>query len=247
MQNFRLSKVLPHLHGAALLERATERTDGQLLEAFVSRHEEVALEALVRRHAVMVWGVCRRVLRTHHDAEDAFQATFLVLFRRAAALERSGSVANWLFTVAYHVALRAKAQASRRQRLEREIGDVFHASPSADAILDDLQPVLDEELNRLPDKYRAPVVLCYLEGKTTAAAAWLREALLRPLRRECPGQNPQGRPASADNALWWFVRGVAWIALHVSEIASGRVTEMDGEWNDFSSPRKAGHGGGRER
>src|SRR6516165_7444333 len=147
MMNGRPGVVVRHIHRLAGSQTLEDLNDGTLLERFTVGGEEAAFATLVRRHGPMVLGVCRRVLQSGADAEDAFQATFLVLFRRAAALERSGSVANWLYTVAYHVASRAWAQVSRRQRHQREIGNVFHSSPSADAILDDLQPVLDEELN----------------------------------------------------------------------------------------------------
>src|SRR5262249_48128930 len=123
--------------------------------------------ALVRRHGPLVLGVCRRVLRDRHAAEDAFQATFLILLRRARSLDRRGSVASWLYTVAYHVALRARADAARRPPPARPVPQPPEAGWA------DLQPVLDEELGRLPDSYRAVVVLCYLEGKTNVEAARL--------------------------------------------------------------------------
>src|SRR5690348_18480033 len=109
-----LDVVVRHLHRLAGAPDGDESSDGRLLERFAVRGEEAAFTALVRRHGPMVLGVCRRVLRHGPDAEDAFQATFLVLFRRAHALDRIRSVANWLYTVAYHVALRARANALRR-------------------------------------------------------------------------------------------------------------------------------------
>jgi RNA polymerase sigma factor (sigma-70 family) len=188
MMNGRPGVVVRHIHRLAGSQTLEDLNDGTLLERFAVGGEEAAFATLVRRHGPMVLGVCRRVLRSGADAEDAFQATFLVLFRRAAALERSGSVANWLYTVAYRVALRASVQAGRRRRHQREVGDVSDPSPSPDALLDDLQPVLDEELNRLPEKYRAPVVLCYMEGKTTGAAARLLG---------CPAGTVRGRLSRA--------------------------------------------------
>src|SRR6185369_1665735 len=115
------SKVMQHLRSAALLGEAVVLTDGQLLECFVSGREQAALEVLVRRHAVMVWGVCQRVLRSHHDAEDAFQATFLVLVRKASTIVPREMVGNWLYGVAHQTALKARATRTRRQTREKQV------------------------------------------------------------------------------------------------------------------------------
>jgi RNA polymerase sigma factor (sigma-70 family) len=165
--------VLRHLHSLLAARDQAERSDAQLLARVARQHDEAAFATLVRRHGPLVLGVCRRVLQDSHAAEDAFQATFLVLFRRARSLRPHGSVANWLYTVAYHAALRARAEAARRRREEREVVSMSHYEPSTEDAWRDLRPVLDEELNRLPDKYRSPVVLCYLEGKTNEEAARL--------------------------------------------------------------------------
>src|SRR5262245_49366246 len=109
MTTSHLSEVLQHLRRALLLRDGGDLTDGQLLECFVSRQEVAALEALVHRHGPMVWGVCQRTLRNHHDAEDAFQATFLVLVRKAASIAPRAKVGNWLYGVAYQTALKARA------------------------------------------------------------------------------------------------------------------------------------------
>src|SRR5262245_18854203 len=101
--------VLRHLRRAALLSDGSDLTDGQLLECFLTRREEAAFAALVRRHGPMILGVCRRVLRNTHDAEDAFQATFLVLVRKAASLLPRETIGNWLYGVAYHTALKVRA------------------------------------------------------------------------------------------------------------------------------------------
>src|SRR5262249_60056085 len=111
--------VLRHVQKLAAPPGLDALTDGQLLERFVAAQEEAAFATLVRRHGPLVLGVCRRLLRGRADAEDAFQATFVVLFRRARSLDRRGSLAGWLYTVAYHVALRARAAAARRRRQER--------------------------------------------------------------------------------------------------------------------------------
>jgi RNA polymerase sigma factor (sigma-70 family) len=164
--------VIQHLRKAALLREGAERTDGQLLEGFVSRRETAALEVLVQRHAPMVWGVCRRIVENHHDAEDAFQATFLVLVRKAAAIMPRRMVANWLYGVARQTALKARATRAKRQARERQVANM----PEPEAVERQdlwpaLRPLLDEELSRLPDKYRVAIVLCDLEGKTRKEAA----------------------------------------------------------------------------
>jgi RNA polymerase sigma factor (sigma-70 family) len=172
MANGQLGGVLRYIRqlvGTGAAGPAGDRTDGQLLDAFAQNHDPNALDALVRRYASLVWGVCRRVLRDEHEAEDAFQGTFLVLVRRAAALDRRGSLANWLYTVAYHLALRARLQTARRRVQEKEAADM--ATPEADTFHRELSDLLDEELHLLPDKYRQPLVLCYLQGKTNEEAA----------------------------------------------------------------------------
>src|SRR5262245_26434551 len=115
MANGRISAVVDELRRAALLPEAVGLRDGELLDAFVSRRDPSALAALVRRHGPMVWGVCRRLLRDYHDAEDAFQATFLVLLRKAASIVPRGMVANWLYGVAHQTSLKARALAARRK------------------------------------------------------------------------------------------------------------------------------------
>jgi RNA polymerase sigma factor (sigma-70 family) len=142
-----------------------------LVAQFVRRRDEAAFAALLDRHGPMVLGVCRRVLRDPQDADDAFQATFLVFVRKAAALRRPGALGNWLYGVAYRIALQARAGAARWRALERHVEDMPAAEPVDEHIWAELRPLLDEEINRLPEKYRAPVVLCYLEGKTYAEAA----------------------------------------------------------------------------
>src|SRR2546421_1595373 len=143
MQNSRMSKVLQHLRSAALLGESAALTDGQLLESFVSRREEAALEALVRRHGVMVWGVCRRVLQSHHDAEDAFQATFLVLLRKATTIVPRELVGNWLYGVAHQTALKARATRATRRTREKQVMDIPEPAAPAQQLWNDLQPILD--------------------------------------------------------------------------------------------------------
>jgi RNA polymerase sigma factor (sigma-70 family) len=164
--------ALRHLRRAALLQGAGGLTDAQLLNSYLARGEDAAFEALVRRHGPMVLGVCRRVLRNPHDAEDAFQATFLVLLRKAASLLPRYSVGNWLYGVARRTALKAQEAAARRRAKERQAGQ--RGGQRADeGARQDLWRLLDQELDRLPEKYRAPVVLCDLEGRTRKEAARL--------------------------------------------------------------------------
>jgi RNA polymerase sigma factor (sigma-70 family) len=147
-------------------------TDEQLLECFVTCRDEAAFETLVRRYGPMVLGVCRRVLGNPHDAEDAFQATFLVLVRKANSIGQRDLLGNWLYGVAYRTALDARAAALRRQTRERPVDPL--PEPAVEVNLDlcrDVRPLLDEELNRLPVQYRLPVILCYLEGRTFRDAA----------------------------------------------------------------------------
>src|SRR5262249_2233965 len=148
-----------------------EVTDGQLLERFLARREESAFTALVQRHGPMVLGVCRRLLHNEHDAEDAFQATFLVLVRKAASIVPREMVGNWLYGVAYRTAQEAKAEAARRRAREQQVKDMPPRQAAATERLDELRALLDQELSRLPDKYRVPVVLCDLEGRTRKEAA----------------------------------------------------------------------------
>jgi RNA polymerase sigma factor (sigma-70 family) len=165
--------VLRYLRRVTAAHPAGEPTDESLLDRFVGRGEEDAFAALVRRHGPMVLGVCRRLLRDPHDAEDAFQATFLVLVRRARSLGRGVLLGPWLYGVAYRTALHARGERARRRARERQAEVTAMARPAADAAWRDLRPVLDEEVQRLPEKYRAPFVLCYLEGKTYDEAAAL--------------------------------------------------------------------------
>src|SRR5207302_7039132 len=127
--------------------------------------------ALMVRYAPLVFGVCERLLRSRHDAEDAFQATFFVLVRRAKELDGRASLANWLYGVAYRTALKAKALASLRRAHERRAAVMCEEADRDEVVWRDLRPLLDEELNRLPAKYRAPMVLCGLQGKTHLEAA----------------------------------------------------------------------------
>jgi RNA polymerase sigma factor (sigma-70 family) len=153
------------------LRGETDTTDTELLQRFLADREEAAFEALVQRHGPMVLSVCRYVVQNSDDAEDAFQATFLVLVRRAASIRKPELLGNWLYGVAYRVAARARVQAARRRAREKREVEMIAAEPPWEG--NEWRPVLHEELNRLPEKYRAPMVLCYLQGKTNEEAAKL--------------------------------------------------------------------------
>lgn len=173
MPSGQLGQVWQRLRG--LVGKATPEpiADSQLLEQFVARHDREAFEALVERYGPLVLGVCRRVLGNTHDAEDAFQATFLVFARRAATIQSQGAVGSWLCGTAYRISLKARAVEARRRSQERTVGNTkLKPNPKeTEAAWKELKPVIDEELSRLPEKYRIPLVLCYLEGKTNEAAA----------------------------------------------------------------------------
>jgi RNA polymerase sigma factor (sigma-70 family) len=146
--------------------------DAQLLERFVHHRDEAAFELLIWRHGPMVLGLCRRVLRQEQDAEDAFQATFLTLARKAGSIGKREACASWLYKVAYRISLAARASANRRGQAKSVSEDL--AVEDADVLAwRDLRPVLDEEVNRLPERYRAAFVLCCVQGKTNEEAAEL--------------------------------------------------------------------------
>jgi RNA polymerase sigma-70 factor (ECF subfamily) len=132
-------------------------TDGQLLERFIAARDEAAFAAIMGRHGPMVRRVCRRVLPSHDDAEDAFQATFLVLVRRAASVVPREMVANWLYGVAYQTARKARATAARRGARERQVAVMPEQAAEEQEVWRDLRPLLDQELSRLPDKYRVAI------------------------------------------------------------------------------------------
>ncbi|WP_074313576.1 sigma-70 family RNA polymerase sigma factor [Singulisphaera sp. GP187] len=179
-------------------------SDASLLERFVTSREEDAFATLVQRHGPRVLGACRRILRNEHDAEEVSQATFLVLARKAADIPWRESVGSWLCAVAHRLSLNARAGVSRRTRHEVPVAalasagsDLGYSSlpeechPQADPFAEiarrELRRVLDEELSCLPEKYRAPMVLCYLEGLTNEEAAeqlgWPSGSMSRRLER----------------------------------------------------------------
>jgi RNA polymerase sigma factor (sigma-70 family) len=170
MAGDQLARVMHSLRGVLSAPGADAAADARLLEHFLLRGDESAFEALVRRHGPMVLGVCRRILGQEADAEDAFQATFLVLVRKADSVRPREMVGNWLYGVACRTALGARKAAARRRARERQAAGAPRPAP-ADDPGGDLRSALDREVARLPDSYRAALVLCDLEGKTRPEAA----------------------------------------------------------------------------
>jgi RNA polymerase sigma factor (sigma-70 family) len=163
--------ILHHLRQMVVRADRIALTDGQLLEAFVSGRDTAAFESLVRRHGPMVLGVCRRILRDWHDAEDAFQASFLVLARKAASVSPRERVGNWLYGVAQMTAVRLRAANAKQRLRERQVADMPEPEAVPNELQDDLHQRLDEEVARLPEKFRVPIVLCDLEGRSRREVA----------------------------------------------------------------------------
>jgi RNA polymerase sigma factor (sigma-70 family) len=180
-----MDAVLQHLRHVVARPDANGRLDRQLLEQFLAKHDETAFAALVRRHGPMVLGICRRVLRNEHDAEDAFQATFLILAHKTGSIRKQTSPGSWLHGVALRLAVRTKTNAAHRRLRERRRTEMNQANPMADVTWQELRTQLDEELQQLPEQFRAALVLCYLQGKTQDEAAhqlgWSKATLRRRL------------------------------------------------------------------
>lgn len=171
MARHNLSAVVRYLQQLAGSAGTSGASDAELLERYVRHRDEAAFELLVWRHGALVFNVCRRILPCEQDAEDAFQATFLAFVRKAGSISRRGSVAAWLYKVAYRVALEARERARKTTVMEKSGGETLAVQAADDPLWSDVRPILDEELNRLPERLRLPIVLCYLEGKSNAEAA----------------------------------------------------------------------------
>ncbi len=192
MANARTNPVIDHVRRFAAAHLAATLADAPLLERFVSRRDEAAFAALVRRHGSLVLAACRRVLGDPHAAEDCFQATFLVLARKAGSLKRPEALGPWLYGVATRTALKARARAEQRRVCERQAA-VPEAVEHADGLAwRDLRPILDEAIAGLPEKYRAPFVLHHLQGLTVAEVAG---------RLGCPQGTAAARLARAKERL----------------------------------------------
>ncbi|MCI0378452.1 MAG: RNA polymerase sigma factor, partial [Gemmataceae bacterium] len=169
--------LLQYLRHAVARAGAGDVEDAELLERFVGRADPAAFELLLWRHGPMVLGVCWRLLGQEQDAEDAFQAAFLALVRKARSIGKREAVASWLFKVAYRIACRARTLRSKASSTPTLLVPNAQASDAEELANDllwrDLRPVLDQEIDRLPESYRRLVVLCYLQGKTNDEAARL--------------------------------------------------------------------------
>jgi RNA polymerase sigma factor (sigma-70 family) len=166
-----MDRFLDRLRRATVVHDGAGLADSQLLARFVRHRDNDAFTALVRRHGPMVLGVCRRILRNTHDAEDAFQATFLVFARKAASVAVPNALGGWLCRVAYRTALEARTRVARRHAKEQQVKDMPDTEIETEHEWHELLPLLDRELDRLPEKYRLPVVLCELQGRTRKAVA----------------------------------------------------------------------------
>src|SRR5262245_57233946 len=171
MSRVSLEGVLGQARKIAAVQTARGLADGELLRRFVAASDEAAFAALVDRHGPRVLGVCRRALLDRHHAEDAFQATFLVLARKAASVRDPASLPGWLHRVACTIAANARRARGRRQRHERGAAPAAPVDTAAEVTWREVRTALDEELGRLPERYRGPLILCYLDGLTRDEAA----------------------------------------------------------------------------
>jgi RNA polymerase sigma factor (sigma-70 family) len=190
VQTATLKNMLDHLRRHAGAEAMKDLSDTELLEQFCGRREEAAFALLVQRHGPAVFGVCRRVLGDVHAAEDAFQTTFLVLVRKAGCVRKRHSLGSFLYGVAYRTAARARVQTAVRRSRERAAVTATSHPDALDALSRaEACAVLHEEMAHLPNKYRRPLVLCYLEGKTHEQAAhemaWPKSSVASRLKRGC--------------------------------------------------------------
>jgi RNA polymerase sigma factor (sigma-70 family) len=203
MATAQMSRFLRRLTRGMAAETLAELTDRQLLERFLAAQDEAVFEALVRRHGPMVYHVCWRVLQHAEDTEDAFQATFLLLARKLPTVRKRDSLASWLHGVAHRVALDAKAQVARRHRHEARAAGNSHPGPPEEITWRELRTVLDSELGWLPEKWRLPLILCYLEGRSQEEAAlqlgWSKSTLLRRLEE---ARAVLGRRLARRGVLW---------------------------------------------
>ena len=202
MPTRRLSLFLRHLARGMAAQTMANLSDRQLVEQFLASRDDSVFEVIVRRHGPMVYRVCWRALQQEQDAEDALQATFLVLAQKLHTVRKHSSLASWLHGVAYRVALKAKAQAVSRQRHERA-ASTSRAVPPDELRWKELRVVLDAELAQLPEKWRLPLILCYLEGRTQEEAAGQLSCSEKTLRRRLDeARAALGRRLSRRGVIW---------------------------------------------
>jgi RNA polymerase sigma factor (sigma-70 family) len=198
----KLSEFLRRLRRDLTTESLQDQSDRQLVQRALAGQNETAFQAILQRHGAMVYRVCWRVLQHHQDAEDAFQATFLILAQKLPTLRRQDSLASWLHGVAHRVALKAKARDATRRRHEQQASPSQSLAPD-EATWRELCSALDAELGRLPDRWRQPLILCYLEGRTQDEAAaqldWSKSTLRRSLER---ARSVLGRRLSRRGIVW---------------------------------------------
>ncbi len=166
-----LAGMIRHIRHIGAVQTSRELSDADLLQRFVEARDEAAFTALVERHGSLVLGVCHRALGNPHDAEDACQATFLVLARSAATVRKTASLSCWLHRVARSVAANLRRERFRREQREHRIPPPVVRDTAGEIGWREVQAALDEEIARLPERYRAPIILCYLDGKTRDEAA----------------------------------------------------------------------------
>jgi RNA polymerase sigma factor (sigma-70 family) len=214
-----LSTFLKQLTHGMAAETLNGQTDRQLVEQFLARREEAAFEAVVRRHGAMVYRVCWRVLGQPQDTEDAFQATFLLLAQKLRTVRNHDSLASWLHGVAHRVALQARGRAVRRRRHEQR-ATTTQVERTADLSAEELLAVLDAELGKLPDRWRLPLILCYLEGRTQEEAAgqlgWSKSTLRRRLEE---ARDALGRRLKRRGLVWSAALGAVLLSDCVASAA----------------------------
>lgn len=197
-------------------------TDHELLQRFVARREEAAFAALVERHAAMVLGLCRSILRNPHDAEDIFQATFLVLARKAGKIRKGDSVGSWLYAVAYRLSHKERVRASKRRMCEQQTTMLPEQTPMDQVTWGELRDILHEEVSRLPEKYRAAIVLCYWEGRTHEQAGQELHCAKSTIKDRLEKARAMLRTRLARRGL---ALPAAWFAASLSEGTSAAVSE----------------------
>ncbi|MGH7222680.1 MAG: sigma-70 family RNA polymerase sigma factor, partial [Gemmataceae bacterium] len=229
MADASLHNVLYHLVRMADARTLAEAADADLLARFAGQHDQVAFAALLRRHGPMVLNVCRRLLHHTEDAEDVFQAVFLLLARKAASIRKRDAVGSWLYGVAYRLASKARARRLRRQAHEKQAGLRKHSEsqPSVKAAWQQVQATLHEALGQLPEKYRAVLVLCYLEGLSHEEAARQLACPLATLRSRLARGREKLRVTLARRGLDLSVTSFA--ALAAAGAAEGAVPATLGQ------------------